>query len=696
MAVIGKIRNKGKMLLFIIGFSLVAFILGDFLSSNRGMFGGDRTSVAVIGGKKINAQDFDERVQTLIQNYKLNQNTETVDQNTSDQMREQAWNQLVSEEVIGTQIEKLGLKVSPEELFDMVKGKNPHPQIKQAFTDPKTGQFNPANVINFLKNMDNDATGKTKAQWVVFEKAIQEERLQQKYNDLIKQGLYVPLAEAKMEFDARNRSASIGFVMLSYNTINDTTVQVSDAELKEVYESNLKRYKQEATRSLDYVTFDVQPSAIDREAAMKDISKLAEDFKTAANDSTFAAINTDRKAEATYVKKGALPPSLDTVMFNSPTGTVVGPFEENGFYRLAKLSDSRMLPDSVKASHILLKFDMPDDQLMSRADSIKKAIEGGADFAMLSAKYSTDEGAKMKGGDLGWFGPGAMVKPFNDACFNAKKGEVIIVRTSFGLHIVAVNDMAGSSRQVKVEYIDRKIEASSKTYQLAYNKANEFAMKNNTAESFDNAVKSQNLTKQTEANIQESSRQVGPIENSRDLVRWAFTAKVGDVSKAYDFNNRFVIAKLTDIREKGYSTLEQVKDQVMLEARRNKKAQMLMDKISKTGKAGNINELAAALGQQVQNAPGVSFASPFLATGMEANVVGHVMAMKQGATSAPLKGMNGVYVVNVISFTTPPAPKDYKDTALQVRQQIQNRAQYEVFNALREKANIDDRRGKFY
>jgi peptidyl-prolyl cis-trans isomerase D len=698
MAVISKIRGRAGLLIGIIGFSLVAFILGDLLSTNQGLFSGDTTTVAVIGGKKINVQDFEAKVQTTIENYKLNSQTNTVDQNLTEQLREQTYNQLINDEVMGSQYDKLGLTVTPEELLDMVKGKNPHPQIVQAFTDPNTKQFNPAAVINFLKNMGNDPTGRTAAQWVAFEKSIQQERLSQKYNDLIKQGLYVTTAEAKSEFEARNKTANLRYVMLPYTSISDSSVVVSDAELKAVYDRNLKRYKQEDSRSIEYITFDVQPTDIDRAEARKQIEGLKAEFAAATNDSAFVKLNSDNYAESNYMKKGSLPYALDTVMFSSPVGTVVGPYEENNMFRLAKLSDSRMLPDSVQARHILLKLDDPagKDAVMTRADSILTAIRGGADFVMLNFIYSTDEAAKMKGGDLGWFGPGMMVKQFNDAAFQNNKGDKLIVETQFGVHIMDITNQSAGSRQVKVSYVDRKIEPSSKTYQTVFNKANDFGLKNTSAEAFDKSVKDQNLTKLTEANILSSSRQVGPLENSRELVQWAFKANVGDISKVYDFNNRFTIAKLTEVREKGYSTLEQVKDQVMFDARREKKAKMIAEKITKAGNASNLDALAAALGTTALSAENISFASPFLGSGMEGRVVGKVMTMKEGAVSAPIDGTAGVYVVSVVKINMPQAPANYNDIAAQMRQQTQSRAQYEVFNALREKADITDNRIKFY
>ncbi len=695
MAVIEKIRGKAGLLIGIVGFSLAAFILGDFFSTQNGLLTSNETNAGEIAGKKINILDFESKVQTQVDNYKLQSNTENVDQNTMDQLREQTWNQLVNDMVMKPQYDKLGLTCSAKELVDMVQGKNPHPQIKQAFTDPSTGTFNPASVANFLKNMDNDQTGRTRQQWLIFENAIREERIQQKYNNLLKQGVYISGAEARQDYLARTRSANLRFVTLPYTSISDSSIEVTDADLKTLYNATQKKYKQEASTTIDYVTFEIIPTDVDRQAALFGINKLVEEFKTAQNDSMFVALNSDLSYSPSYMKKGSLPPSIDSIMFNAEIGFVYGPYEEAGSYRLAKLSNVKFLPDSVKASHILLKLDpAKKDAILATADSIKKALQGGANFQALSNQYSTDEGAKSKGGDLGWFMPGMMVAEFNDACFEGQKGDYTIVETQFGIHIIHITDQGKASRQVNVAYVDKKIEPSSKTYQSVYVKSNEFASKNTTAEAFDAAVTEQKLTKNTESNIMQYTRQIGALENSRELVRWSFNAEPGEVSKSYEFGNRFVIAKLVDRKEKGLATLEQVRDQLTVEVRRDKKAEMLKEKLSK---GGALESIASSNNAQVMTAENVLFASPFLPnSGMEPYVVGFIQAMKPGTTSAPIKGANGVYVVQVVSFADVKDPADLKQEARQLLNQLQGRTQYEVSNALREKANIIDNRSKFY
>jgi len=695
MAVIEKIRSKSGALIGIIGFSLVAFIAGDLFSSKNGFFSGSDNTVGIIGGKKIDVMDYNSKVEEYVENYKTQSNNQTVDQATMDQIREQAWKRFVDDMVLGEQYSKLGLTCSPDELFDMVQGKNIDPQIRQAFTDPKTGQFNPSAVISFLKNKDKDP--KSAAQWLAFEKSLKEARVAQKFKDIIKGGLYVSNFEAKENFIEMNRTANVKYVMIPYASLADSTIAVSDADLKAVYNENLKKYKQPDSRTVEYVAFNVKPSDVDIKSASAEFAKLFEEFKTTSNDSSFMVANSDQPLDDTYHKKGTLPLDIDSVMFSAAVGKVMGPFNMNGAYSASKLIAVKTMADSVKARHILIKIEPgKSDVAKATGDSIITAIKGGAKFEDMAIKYSIDQAANAKGGDLGWFNYQMMVQPFSEACFNSSKGALITVETQFGLHVIDITDMSAASRQVKVATLVNKVEPSAKTIQIIFTKANEFANKFNNADSFDKGIKDQNLTKLTEQNIQENNRQVGGFENSRDLIRWSFKAKLGEVSKAFDFGNAYVVAKLTDLREKGTSTIEQVKEQLTTEARKDKKAQMFIDQLTKAG-SSNIDAIASKVKQTVMAAENVSFASPFLGNaGFEGSVVGNLMTLKAGQVSKPIKGNAGVYVVVVNNYNEPTLPKEFKESANQLNQQLQGRAQYEVENALKEKADITDHRGRFY
>jgi peptidyl-prolyl cis-trans isomerase D len=711
MAVIGKIRNRAGLLIGIVGFSLVAFIMGDLLTSNRSFLSGDGTDVAVISGKKFGIQEFEARVAQLEENYKVNTGNQTVDQATLESLREQAWTALVNEEVMGSQVAKTGIKVSPQELFDMIQGKDPHPQIKDAFKDPNTGVFSPGNVIQFLKNMDNDATGKTRAQWIAFEKYIAEERVKQKYNELVRKGMFVNSEEAKRQQLNQGRTLSIRVVDLSFKTIADSTIKVDDSELNTYYNAHKDEFKQEEGRKIEYVIFDVTPSPEDLTATLKMVEDLKAPFSETTNDSLFVAVNSDQKSEIRYAKQGTLSPAIDTVFFNGAApGTIVGPYRENNGFFLSKLMEIRMRPDSIRVSHALVAYAGSEraapeitrtkEEAKMRADSLFAiAKKNDVAFNIIASTQSDDKVSAEKAGDLDWMTNESGMDPtFKEGAFNTGKGEVSLVESPFGFHIIRVTDQTASVRQARVASVQRDIRPSSKTYQLAYGKANEFAGKNTTGEAFNKAVVDQGLNKRESGDLKPSDRAIPGLESPRALIQWAYQAKKGDVSKAYEMGDKFVVAHLTEVKEKGIAPLEQVKELVQGKVANEKKAKQFIEKFNaELAKTKNLDQIAAALGTSVKMAPGVSMSSSYLQNiGVEPAVVGIAVTLDKGAVSKPIEGQAGVYVVAVDEITETPDTKDYTMTRQQLTQQVNQRAEYELFNALKEKAKIVDNRARFF
>ncbi|HNR19201.1 MAG TPA: SurA N-terminal domain-containing protein [Bacteroidia bacterium] len=700
MAVIGKIRERAGLLVGIVGFSIVVFIVGDVLTSGSSFFQGGKTAVGEIGGKEVDVRDFEARVNENIEKAKLSQGKETLDQATIDQIREQTWGEIQNEMLVGKQIEKTGLVVSSDEVFDMVNGKDPHPQVKQAFTDPKTGQFSSANVMQFLKNMDSDQTGKTRAQWVNFEEYIKNERLTNKYYDMIKGGFYVTKDEAQRDYINKNKTLTLRYVQLNYNTIVDSTVKPTDAEMQKAYNENKDKYEQkEETRKVDYVIYSVTPSADDNAAAQSYINQLVDAFQKTTDDSLFVASNSDDKAPLAFQAKGVVSPIIDSMMFAGSPGQLAGPYMENNSWKISKLVDVKYMADSVKASHILFKTNTPADStvMKAKADSIYNLIKKGAKLSSF-ASLSEDPGSAAKEGDLGWFKPGVMVPEFNDFCFNNKTGSLGVVKTSFGYHIIEVTGVGAQSKQVKVATVARNIEASSKTFQGFFAQANDFAGKNRTAEAFDKAVKEGGLNMRTAEQLKENDKNIPNVDNARELVRWAYTAKKGEVSKAFEMSDKFVVAKVAEIKAKGYLPLEQVKDQVEVEARKTKKAEMLTEKINAAmSGAASIDQVAGKLAVAAANAENVNFSSPYLANvGYEPALVGTAFALDKNKISKAIKGEQGVYIAQVIDVKESAPTTDYKENKKQLMQQLGGRAQYETFNALKEKAKVQDFRGRFY
>ncbi|HQW23959.1 MAG TPA: SurA N-terminal domain-containing protein, partial [Bacteroidia bacterium] len=314
MAVITRIRKRVGLLIGFVGVSMILFILGDLVTSNSGLLQGNSDVVGVIGDEKVHYQEYNRRVETLTENYKINTKNENVDQNTQDMLREQAWGMFVTDNTTGREIKKLGLTCSAGELYDMCVGTNPHPQIKQAFTDPKTGVFDPANVIKFLKDLPNRDEN-TQRQWKTFEDAIAEERIGTKYKDLIKAGLFVTGEEAKRNFEEAQKNASIRFARLDLNTIPDSSVKVEDSDLSSYYNANQQKYKQaETIRKVEYITFDVNPSPEDRAAVLASIQNLGKEYAAATDNLSFVSQNTDGAVDTTYHAKGTLPVMVDTAL----------------------------------------------------------------------------------------------------------------------------------------------------------------------------------------------------------------------------------------------------------------------------------------------------------------------------------------------------------------------------------------------
>ena len=465
MAVIGRIRKRVGLLIGFVGVSMILFILGDLVTSNTGLMHRNTDVIGEIAGTKVHYQDFERKVETLTENYKSNTKNENIDQNTQDMLREQAWGMFVNDNVLTPEYEKIGISCSAEELYDMCVGKNPNAQVKQAFTDPKTGQFDPNAVLRFLKDLPNrDET--VQRQWRTFEDAIREERIAEKYKNLIKDGLFASSEEAKRNHEEIFNTKTIRFVRLDYNTIPDSTVKFEDSDLEKYYSDNNSKYKQaENIRKIEYITWEVLPSSDDKEEVKKWIDSKKGEFESSTNDILFVNQNSDTPFDSAFHAKGTLKPELDSVMFNSNIGTIVGPYLDGESMKLAKLAEVKMVSDSVKARHILLKFENGDTAAaLAKADSLKNVIEKGGKFDVLAPIFSGDPGSAVKGGDLGWFRQGMMVQPFNDACFNGKKGDMAIVISQFGVHLIEIMDKGVPSKQVQVAIVERKIELSQKTY----------------------------------------------------------------------------------------------------------------------------------------------------------------------------------------------------------------------------------------
>ncbi len=697
MEIMTTLRNRaGIFMVAAIVLAIAAFLISDAVQSGQPFMQASQNEIAEISGKTISYQEFDERLQPVAENLKNQMNASTLDASMMGYAVDQAWNQMVSEIVLKKQLEKSGVVVGGEELFDMVQGNNVHPEVRRAFTNPQTGVFNPQEVMRFLQTLDEDETGERRKQWLAFEKSIDDQRKQQKYFNLIKGGMYITKVQAQEDIASKAKTATMQYVLLDYASVSDSAVKITESDLEAYLAANKNKYKQkEEQRTFEYVIFDASPSAADSADAKLYIEEKAAELSTTTDDSLFVALNAETKTSLAFSKKGTLSPMLDTVMNSKSVGYIYGPYKEGNAYKVAKLVAVKSLPDSVKARHILIKPVNGDAAAAkTKADSLVKSIKAGANFADVAKQNSEDPGSGAKGGDLGYFSSGMMVKPFEDACFNGKIGEIQLVQSQFGYHIIQVQDQKNFQKNMKVAVIDRTITPSDKTIQLAFAKANGFLAKATSEETFNATATTEKLSKRVAENISENDKFIAGLDNPREIIRWAFKAEKGDVSTLFDLGSSFIAAQLTAIQPSGTKELAQVKSEIEAAVRVEKKAELLKSKVEG---ATTLEQAAQKANAKVDTASNVTFASAVIpGVAREPKVIGAAFALKKGTVSQPLKGDRGVYVIKVTDFIEPTIKQDVLITKAQLTSIAKSRVDGEVFEALKDKAEIKDNRAKFY
>jgi len=699
MGIMGYLRERmGKILAISIGFSLFVFVALDVAKSGGSFFKDDRNVLGEAAGEKINFDVFNKKVEQSSAQFRQGGQGSLSPQITS-YVQENVWDIMVRQAILKKEVDRVDLQVGPDELNNMVDGNNPDQQIVRAFSDPKTGQFDRSRIVGFLQQLPRLSVD-IQNQWKTFVDDLADSKLSEKYVSLVSNGLYVNSLDAKDEYAAKNKIVNFKYVSLPYSSIPDNKVTVTDDDYKSYYNDHKSEFNNPyESRTLDFVSFNAAPSKADSAAVKKQADKLAADFKTSTNDSLFVQINAETKKDAVYLHKGHLGnPKLDSVMFNASKGFIYGPYLANGSYNIAKLVDSRTEPDSIKARHILIDENtMGHDKAMHVADSLKKLIQGGASFADLASKFSTDKGSAVKGGDLGTFGRGTMVAPFDDAAFSGKKGDLKIVESQFGVHLIEIQDTKGSSKAVKVAIVDLPLKASSETQTAVYSKAQGF-LGSLTKDNFDQQVKKDGLKKQTAADISGTAASVAGIQSARDLVRWAFGAAKGDISdKVYIEGDQYVVARLVQIKPKGTLSLEDVKKQIQPMVLNIVKGKQLSAKLqSALSGSASIDQVAQKAGAKVMPIQNMVFANPVIpGSSAEYKLVGTIFGSQPNKLSKPIEGQTGVYVFAVDSFTNPPPLTDALRIKQQLGQALMQRADAQIFEALKDKANVKDYRAKY-
>lgn len=681
MATLNTLRTRGALILTIaIGVALIAFLLQDLMGANS-VFQSRKNRVASIEGNSIDYVEFlneSDRLEGVIQTmYGRN----SLNAAEVDQVRATLWESYLRRYSYEPGYRKLGIAVGEAEQIDMVNGRYTSPVIAGMFSDPQTGQVDKAALAGFVGSLDQDDTGRMPALWNYAKDEMVGERSLSKFMALVQAGVFVNDLEVKRGVAAANNTYNGRFAMVPFSNIADSTVTVSSSEIRAFYNAHKNSFKQNASREVEYVAFEVTPSEADYADAAAHAAKMAEEFAAAGDPMQYASLNSQERTVGVYRSESQLSGDELAVAFGEMRGQMAGPTLTGNVYTISRLAGERMMPDSVGARHILLPLKSP------AADSLVGAIRGGADIFALAPKYSVDQMV-----DLGRFAPEMMVEPFRNAVVDAAAGSVFKVDTQYGTHVVQMTYRGVPVRKALVATVTYNVEPSEATEQAAYNKARDFLTEaGGSKEKFDAAVTSTSANRRV-ASIASGDRDVNGLEDSRELVRWSFNSKVGSVSPIFEIDRNYVVAVLADAKEAGIAPVEQASATIAQMLRNDKKAAALSAQMA--GKS--IDEIGAMAGAKSGDVVGLKtngFYDQNL--GVEPSVFGAIESLAAGATSKPVKGYAGVYVVSIASVDT---AADATDASERVRLEANSTGMLpqRLMSALLDRTDVEDYRAKFF
>ncbi len=704
MSAIQFLREKaGALVAVVIGVSLLLFVVSDLVGRRGSQSRSARKyyELGEIAGEKVSYQDFETRVQALVEIYKLSGTNVTEDM--YETVRNNVWDQMVREKILDSKYDKLGIGVSNDELDNLVLGDDPHPIVLQLFTDQTTGQFNQSYLVNFLKQIELDES--VRKYWLFLEDEIVNDRANTKYNTLVSKGLYVTSKMSEFDKVLNESTVDFSYVMKNYASIPDTSVTVSKSEIESYYNKHKEDYKRTANRDIEYVTFDIVPSEEDRNSTENWVTDNIEAFRTTEDPEQFINLTSDTRFTGFYQTIDNVSPALRDFAEVGDMDDVYGPYEEDGYFKIARILDIANRPDSVHARHILISSGTSFESVKATADSLAGVIRSKrANFESLALTYSEDQGSASVGGDLGWFEEGMMVTPFNDACFAGKKGDVVVVESDFGFHIIEILDQSRTVRKYSVGEIERQIEASSATIQDAYSQASSFAGTYNTYAKFNEGIAELGISKKIANAVTPDQKALPGLDDSRNIVMSLFNADEGSTvldnseQAVFEVGDTYVVAYCTKVQKEGYAPVEDVNSDIMFALVIDKKADRLVEEFNgmNTGSM-TIDDLAMTMGLSVQDAAQINFSSYYVAggAGSEPALIAAATVAPEGKTTGPVKGNNGVFML-AVNNVVKASDQDLELLKMNLTYSYQTRGSYEAYEALRAAANIVDHRYKFY
>ena len=677
MASLNTLRTKfGIVLSVIIAFALLAFILS--LKTDLG-FSGNDPKVGVMDGDKIRYSEYLDAYNAV----REQSGATEADDRQADMLSGAAWQTLVSRHVMKPGFEKMGITVTEPERLAIISGEHPTQALYQIFADPRTGQYNVAAVTEFLARAESDP--RAQQAWSYLIAQARDEREVAKYLGLVRGGSYVNALEVANGVKAANETFSGKWAGKKYATVPDSLITVSESDLKAYYESHKDQFKQLPSRSLSYVVFEVSPTDGDMQALEKQAREVGEGFVAAEDLRTFVRGNRNGHIAENYVSAAQLTDEEAEALM---AGRAYGPVLKNNEWTMSRALDTKTVPDSLGIRHIVLPY--TEEKL---ADSLLTALRQGGDFAQAASQYSVYDATAANGGEVGVLPFSAFTGEFAEALAGARQGDIVKIASGDAIQLMQVYRATKPSKHVQVASITYPVRASEATRRDVHNQAGSFSVNaKGSADAFAEAASAAAITPRV-ATLTQGERTIRGLEDSREVARWAYGAKVGEMSKIFNVGDDYVIAILTGIDDDEYASLQKVSAQVRSQVMRDKKYDYIVKNLSGT----TLDEQAASLGSEVADFEGVTAASFYInGPGIEPRLVGAIASTtEKGAVAGPVKGLSGVYVFEVDDITT--AEKQTEEGE-QVRAQAmaEGMVQQYALQAVQQMADIQDLRGKYF
>ncbi|WP_166967221.1 peptidylprolyl isomerase [Yeosuana marina] len=705
MAILNKIRQRSLFLIIIIALALFSFVLGGLIKNGNSLSAKDQNTVGTVNGKEITRTAFLEKVEVAQKQAGASA--------TNTQIMNRVWDQEVRQAVLQTQFDELGISVEKDQMRDLLK--------KALATTPQflneAGLFDENKLNEYIINL-KETSPQAYQDWINYEESLAENALQQNYFNLVKAGLTGTLEEGKFEHQLEGNKVDIKFVQIPFSSIADSTITVTKSDISSYIDKHKKQYQVDASRDINYVEFKETATVEDENDIKASLTNLLKDqevynettkatdtitgFLKTKNNEDFVNSNSDIKFDSRFLFKSSIPKAVSDSIFNLSVGEVYGPYKDNGYFKISKLVAVKQVPDSAKVRHILIPFvgaraaaqdvTRTDAEAKQLADSILAVVKSNkSKFPDLVKEFSSDQGSVDNGGRYDWHPYNSMVPEFNDFEFEGKVGDIGVVKTIFGYHVIEIEGQKDKEKAVQVATIARKIEPSQATIDKVFRDASNFEISLEKKD-FQELAKENKYTVRPVNGIKVLDENIPGIGNQRPIVRWAFDeeSEVGDI-KRFDIPSGYAIVQLAAKHKEGLMSVEEATITAMPAIRKEKKIQLIRDRVT----AKTLDDLAAAEKTTVRTASAINMMNPTISgAGREPMVVGAAFGLKEGETSKLIDGNNGVYMIQVEKVTPAVKLDNYQAFANQVEKKKMSVVNSKLYNALKEAADIEDNRVK--